>query len=106
MYAGRIAEEGDTDVLFHRPRHPYTWALLDSLPRINEEIRRLRQVQGRPPDMTKLPPQCAFVPRCTKATLACRQLDSPPLEEIETEHFVACYNPVYQPDLTDEDDES
>ncbi|MPZ47739.1 MAG: ATP-binding cassette domain-containing protein [Dehalococcoidia bacterium] len=108
MYAGRIAEEGDTETLFHRPRHPYTWALLDSLPRINQEIRRLRQVQGRPPDMTKLPAQCAFVPRCTKATNACRQLDSPPLEEIEPGHFVACYNPVYQPDPSDdeEDDDS
>jgi oligopeptide/dipeptide ABC transporter ATP-binding protein len=106
MYAGRLAEEGDAEALFHRPRHPYTWALLDSLPRINEEIRRLRQVQGRPPDMTKLPDQCAFVPRCTKATLACRQLNSPPLEEIEPAHFVACYNPVYQPDLDDEGDES
>jgi oligopeptide/dipeptide ABC transporter ATP-binding protein len=104
MYAGRIAEEGETETIFHRPRHPYTWALLESLPRINQEIRRLRQVQGRPPDMTKLPAQCAFVPRCTKATNACRQLDSPPLEEIEPGHWVACYNPVYQPDADEDGD--
>ena len=64
MYAGRIAEESDPELLFHRPRHPYTWALMESLPRINQEIRPLRQVQGRPPDMTQLPPQCVFVPRC------------------------------------------
>jgi peptide/nickel transport system ATP-binding protein len=105
MYAGRIAEEADTDMLFQRPRHPYSWALLESLPRINQDVQRLRQVQGRPPDMTKLPAQCAFVPRCPKAMNNCRLLASPPLEEIEPMHRVACYNPVYQPDADDEDAE-
>ncbi len=98
MYAGRIAETGDTDTLFERPRHPYTWALLESLPRLHEDVGRLRQVAGRPPDMTKLTPQCAFVPRCSKALLTCRQQVAPPLEEIEAGHFVSCYNPVYQPE--------
>ncbi|HEX5369485.1 MAG TPA: oligopeptide/dipeptide ABC transporter ATP-binding protein, partial [Dehalococcoidia bacterium] len=98
MYAGRIAETGDTDTLFERPRHPYTWGLLESLPRLHEDIGRLRQVAGRPPDMTKLLPQCAFVPRCNKAMLVCRQEPSPPLDEIEPGHLVACYNPVYQPE--------
>ena len=98
MYAGRIAEESDTEMLFKRPRHPYTAALLASLPWLNQDGERLRQVQGRPPDMTKLPAQCAFVPRCTKATNDCRQLDSPPLRELEPGHWAACYNPVYQPD--------
>jgi oligopeptide/dipeptide ABC transporter ATP-binding protein len=101
MYAGRIAEEGDTLTLFHRPRHPYTWALLESLPRINQDIQKLRQVQGRPPDMSKLPDECAFLPRCTKAILNCRTLPSPPLIEIEENHFAACYNPIYQPDGPD-----
>jgi ABC-type antimicrobial peptide transport system ATPase subunit len=45
--------------------------------------------------MTKLPPQCAFVPRCPKVRNECRQLDSPPLELIEPGHSVACYNPMY-----------
>jgi oligopeptide/dipeptide ABC transporter ATP-binding protein len=98
MYAGRIAEEGTTDEIFARPRHPYTWALLESLPRINQDVQRLRQVQGRPPDMTKLPAQCAFVPRCNKALNNCRTLDTPPLVEIEPNHYAACYNPVYQPE--------
>ena len=98
MYAGRVAEEGDTMTLFRRPRHPYSWALLESLPRINQDVQRLRQVQGRPPDMSKLPPECAFLPRCTKAILNCRTLPSPALVEIEDDHFAACYNPVYQPD--------
>jgi oligopeptide/dipeptide ABC transporter ATP-binding protein len=98
MYAGRLAEESETDALFHRPRHPYTGALLASLPRINEDAQRLRQVEGRPPDMAHLPDQCAFVPRCSKALNDCRLLDSPPFREIEPQHYVACYNPIYQPD--------
>ena len=104
MYAGRIAEEATTEALFSRPRHPYTWALLESLPRLDQDIQRLRQVQGRPPDMSKLPAQCAFVPRCSKVRNDCRVLDSPPLEEIEPGHFAACFNPVYQPDPDDEDE--
>ncbi len=95
MYAGRIAEEGDVETIFRRPLHPYTWSLLESLPRVNEDVPRLRQISGRPPDMTKLPDQCAFVPRCSKVQNDCRVLSSPPLEEIEPGHFVACFNPVY-----------
>jgi oligopeptide/dipeptide ABC transporter ATP-binding protein len=99
MYSGRIAEMGEPEALFHRPRHPYTAALLDSLPRLDSRAKsRLRQVAGRPPDPTKLPDQCAFMARCPKAILACRNLDTPPLSEIEPGHFAACYNPVFQPE--------
>ncbi len=105
MYAGRIAEEAAPEVLYKRPRHPYSRALFESLPRIHEDVGgRLRHVQGRPPDPTNLPAQCAFVPRCPKALNDCRTYDSPPLTEIEPGHYVACYNPVYYPD-GDEDDE-
>jgi len=103
MYAGRIAEQGEVHTLFQRPRHPYTWALLASLPRLHEDVGRLRQVSGRPPDMTKLPEQCAFVPRCPKALTDCRTLRTPPLSEIEPGHYVACYNPMYHAD-PDEDE--
>jgi oligopeptide/dipeptide ABC transporter ATP-binding protein len=103
MYAGRIAEESTAETLYRRPRHPYTWALLASLPRLDIEVARLPQVRGRPPDLTKLPDQCAFVPRCVKARNECRVLNSPPLDEIEEDHFVACYNPMYHPE--DDDDE-
>jgi peptide/nickel transport system ATP-binding protein/oligopeptide transport system ATP-binding protein len=103
MYAGRTAEEGSPEDLYYRPRHPYSLALLESLPRMDERVQRLRQVQGRPPDMTKLPEQCAFVPRCSKAINNCRMLPSPSMREIEPDHFVACYNPVYQPDPQDND---
>ncbi len=83
MYAGRVVEQGDIDSIFYKPRHPYTAALLASLPRLHQDVEFLRQVQGRPPDMTKLPPQCAFVPRCPKVRNDCRNLDAPPLEEID-----------------------
>ncbi len=104
MYAGRIAEEGTAETLYRRPRHPYTWSLLASLPRLDEDVHRLRQVRGRPPDMTKLPAQCAFVPRCAKARNECRALDSPPLALIEEDHLVACYNPMYHAEEADEDE--
>jgi oligopeptide/dipeptide ABC transporter ATP-binding protein len=105
MYGGRLAESADTDSLFERPRHPYTWALLASLPRLNMDMGRLRQVQGRPPDMTKLPDECAFAPRCPKVRNECRQLPSPPLEAIEPDHYVACFNPMYHAEDTDDDDD-
>ncbi len=97
MYAGRIAEEGSVDDIFYRKRHPYSVALMDSLARIDDPIQKLRSVQGIPPNMTLLPDQCAFAPRCSKALNDCRLLDSPPLTEMEAGHFVACYNPVYLP---------
>jgi oligopeptide/dipeptide ABC transporter ATP-binding protein len=95
MYAGRIAEQGDIDSIFYKPRHPYTAALLAALPRLNQDLSSLLQVSGRPPDMSKLTPQCAFVPRCPKVRNECRSLDSPPLEEVAPGHYAACYNPVY-----------
>ena len=106
MYAGRIAEESTAETLYRRPRHPYTWALLASLPRLDVDVDRLPQVRGRPPDLTKLPDQCAFVPRCVKARNECRVLDSPPLEYIEDDHLVACYNPMYQAEDEDDDEGS
>ena len=98
MYAGRVAEQGDIDSIFYKPRHPYTAALLAALPRLNQDLDFLVQVGGRPPDMSKLPVQCAFVPRCPKVRNDCRTLDAPPLAEISPGHFAACYNPVYHPE--------
>jgi oligopeptide/dipeptide ABC transporter ATP-binding protein len=95
MYAGRVVEQGDIDSIFYKPRHPYTAALLAALPRLNQDLDYLVQVGGRPPDMSKLPMQCAFVPRCPKVRNDCRTLTAPPLEEVAPGHFAACYNPVF-----------
>jgi oligopeptide/dipeptide ABC transporter ATP-binding protein len=98
MYAGRIAEQGATREVLRRPRHPYTWSLLATLPRIDQERRPLVAIQGAPPDPSELPDECAFVPRCPKALSACRTQPSPALEELTPGHRAACYNPVYHPE--------
>ncbi|GAB3753973.1 dipeptide ABC transporter ATP-binding protein [Microlunatus parietis] len=66
-YAGRIVETGDVTSIFTRPQHPYTAALLRALPRLNGSGERLLPIPGQPPDLTELPPGCAFAPRCPVA---------------------------------------
>ena len=95
MYAGRIAEQGSTSDVFRRPRHPYTWSLLATLPRIDQARRPLTAIAGSPPDLAELPDECAFLPRCPKAVTACRTQPTPPLAELAAGHRAACYNPVY-----------
>ena len=94
MYAGRLAETADVIPLFKEPRHPYTWSLIQSLPRLDDVGRRLQPLRGSPPDMLRLPEECAFLPRCHKALSQCRVQPSPPLEEIAERHWVACFNPM------------
>jgi len=97
MYAGSIAERAMSITLFGRPRHPYTWSLLGSRPRRDRDGEgRLTAIRGVPPSLVDLPDRCAFLPRCPKATNACRTDPAPPLVELETQHHVACYNPIYQ----------
>ena len=96
MYAGRIVESGQAREIFRRPRHPYTWALLSALPRLDGSQGPLRSIKGSPPDLGELPPECAFLPRCHKAVSACRQEPWPPLKELSSGHWAACFNPVYQ----------
>jgi oligopeptide/dipeptide ABC transporter ATP-binding protein len=95
MYAGRIVEHGATADVFARPQHPYTAALLDARPRVDEPGRRLRMIPGAPPDLAELNGECAFLPRCTKAVSACRVEPWPQLAEQEPAHTAACYNPVF-----------
>lgn len=95
MYAGRVVEEGTAEQVFDNPRHPYAWALLQSLPRLDRLKKPLVPIRGAPPQLTELPDQCAFVPRCPKATTACRTQPAPKLEEISPGHRIACFNPVY-----------
>jgi oligopeptide transport system ATP-binding protein len=91
MYAGRIVEEGPTRALFKTPRHPYTRALLASIPRLDEaEGAQLRTVPGLPPNLSRIPPGCAFHPRCAYAEERC-QRDEPRLETAGEGHRKSCW---------------
>jgi oligopeptide/dipeptide ABC transporter ATP-binding protein len=91
MYAGRIVEEGPTRALFKDPRHPYTRALLASLPRLDEgEGAQLRTIPGLPPNLSRVPPGCPFHPRCAHAEERCRT-DVPRLEAVADGHRKSCW---------------
>jgi len=79
MYGGQVVEQAPVDELFYRPRHPYTWGLLGSLPRLNAEVERLVQIPGQPPSLLRPPKGCRFHPRCAYAMDVCRN-ELPPLE--------------------------
>jgi peptide/nickel transport system ATP-binding protein/oligopeptide transport system ATP-binding protein len=75
MYAGRVVEQGSLDDIFYDPQHPYTWGLLGSLARIDQERpNRLPQIRGIPPSLVGLPPGCSFRPRCPHAFDRCVQM--------------------------------
>jgi oligopeptide/dipeptide ABC transporter ATP-binding protein len=90
MYAGRIVEAADVRTLFRNPAHPYTVALLKSLPRLGTEAERLFTIGGQPPDPRHLPPGCSFAPRCTRAMEVCSG-EYPPQREVGEHHVVSCY---------------
>lgn len=94
MYAGSIVETAEVIPLFKRPQHPYTWGLLQSIPRLDDPGKELHPLPGSPPDMISLPEECPFLPRCHKALNQCRVSRRPQLRELEHLHSVACYNPV------------
>ena len=82
MYAGRIIEQGTARAIYTRPRHPYTHGLLRSVPRLDEPRRaRLDPIEGQPPDLTRLPPGCAFAPRCPLRVERCLA-EVPPLRPV------------------------
>jgi len=89
MYAGRIVETAPVREIFYHPRHPYTIALQRSIPALQEKGRPLHTIQGLPPDVSKLPPGCAFAPRCENATAACRETQ-PELAPVAPAHDQAC----------------
>src|SRR6266581_2014898 len=78
MYAGRVVESGPVSRIFNAPSHPYTRALLNSIPRMGDPDQRLIAIDGQPPDLSNLPPGCAFAPRCPQAFARCRDAAPPP----------------------------
>jgi len=92
MYAGRIVESGPAAEVYHNPRHPYTMALLRSVPRLDRPRQaRLDPVEGQPPDLTRLDGGCSFRPRCRFAVEACAR-GRPPLQPAGNKaHLAACF---------------
>ena len=91
MYAGNTVEFTDTKTLYSNPRHPYTWGLLDSMPKLSDESKgELKTIPGTPPDLRLTGKCCNFYNRCPYVTEACTQ-SVPPLVEVEPGHFVSCH---------------
>jgi oligopeptide/dipeptide ABC transporter ATP-binding protein len=91
MYAGRIVEQGTIREIFKSPSHPYTEALLKSVPRVERKVERLSAIEGQPPSLFNLPPGCYFEPRCPYAKDICRESYPPTFDEGETGHQAACW---------------
>ena len=77
MYAGRLVEQGPVKQIYNTPAHPYTRALLESIPRVGDNRKRLTAIDGQPPDPSAPPPGCAFHPRCPSVMDRCRT-EAPP----------------------------
>ncbi|AEJ20160.1 ABC transporter ATP-binding protein [Gracilinema caldarium] len=93
MYAGKIVELGSNEQIYGKqgPAHPYTEKLLLATPRLHQEVENLQYIPGTPPDLINPPKGCRFNPRCHRVMDICRE-EEPPLVEIESGHFVACWH--------------
>ncbi|MBL4692531.1 MAG: ABC transporter ATP-binding protein [Magnetovibrio sp.] len=89
MYAGRIVEFGDVRTIFNNPRHPYTQALINSIPHLGQKKKRLYALPGQPPSFIDPPTGCRFAPRCTKKMTICETY--PPDFISKTGHRTACW---------------
>ena len=91
MYAGDIIEEGTTDEIFYNARHPYTWALLNSIPKVHDTKNDdLRALGGTPPDLLLPLPGCPFAPRCSRAMEICKKM-APPASVHSDTHRSWCW---------------
>jgi len=97
MYAGRIMEVGTAQEIFKQPKHPYTSALLESLPRVRHKVVELKTIEGALPSVVEPPSGCRFHPRCQFATEACKK-EMPELVRVADGHHSACLrvNEIYQ----------
>jgi peptide/nickel transport system ATP-binding protein len=91
IYAGEILESGIKDEIFDRPAHPYTIGLFNAIPDLETDAGRLANIEGLPPDPTKLPGGCCFSPRCPRATPECMHTKFP-LRQIGKTHYCSCGN--------------
>jgi oligopeptide transport system ATP-binding protein len=91
MYAGRMVEQAPVGEIYARPSHPYTKALLQSVPRLDQKGQDLSVIEGLPPSLTAIPPGCAFHPRCRFVQPDCRRPPVPPLYEVADRHASACH---------------
>jgi oligopeptide/dipeptide ABC transporter ATP-binding protein len=93
MYAGRIVEAGSVRDIFYRPAHPYTEALLQSIPRLDQRVERLPTIEGQPPALDALGPGCPFAPRCAHVRARCEE-EYPPRLECAPDHTLNCWRAV------------
>ncbi len=91
MYGGRLVEEAPVDAIFEAPQHPYTRALLNSIPRPDRPVSEMQAIPGRPPNLLRLPQGCAFSPRCLSRTEKCLSM-RPDLLPSGQGRRVACFN--------------
>src|SRR5690606_29225515 len=96
MYAGRVVESADIVDVFERPQHPYTVGLLESLPKLGEEITELRPIEGNVPDALALPSGCRFHPRCPFRFEPCPTVQ--PAIVVRGSHGAACHYTEQNPD--------
>jgi oligopeptide/dipeptide ABC transporter ATP-binding protein len=90
MYAGRIVEHGPVREVFNQPSHPYTQALLASVPALEERVEWLASIEGQPPALDDLPPGCRFAPRCAYADERCHAV-YPPAFAVGAGHSADCW---------------
>ncbi len=90
MYAGRIVESAPVRDIYKAPKHPYTKALLDSVPIMGVKRERLYQIEGQPPDLRAIPSGCPFWPRCPVAMDRCKE-EYPPRTSLGEDNFVHCW---------------
>ena len=91
MYGGIVVETGTTEDIFYRPKHPYTWGLLRSVPNPKESTKeKLKPIEGQPPDLLKPPVGCPFAARCDYAMKICIN-KQPPQFEVGENHSAACW---------------